>query len=97
MSSGNPTTRQPRPKPRPVGPQPSPSLDTPQHSSLKLDAPTLLQVLQSLGLGQDLLAQVEAKLSPPPKKEPGPEKRLTTLKGKILDVSATVGQVAQTV
>ena len=26
---------------------------------------------------------MEAKLSPPPKKEPGPEKRLTTLKGKI--------------
>ena len=36
-----------------------------------------------MGLGQDLLTQVEAKLSPPPKKEPGPEKRLTTLKGKI--------------
>ena len=30
------------------------------------------------------MSQVEAKLSPPPKKEPGPEKRLTTLKGKIL-------------
>ena len=43
-----------------------------------------MQVLQSLGLGQDLLAQVEAKLSPPPRKELGPEKRLTTLKGKIL-------------
>ena len=27
---------------------------------------------------------MESKLSPPPKKEPGPEKRLTTLKGKIL-------------
>ena len=54
-----------------------------QHSSLKLDASTLLQLLQSMGLGQDLLTQVEAKLSPPPKKEPGPEKRLTTLKGKL--------------
>ena len=84
VSNGNPSSRQPRPKPRPVGPQPSPSLDTPQHSSLSLDASTLLQLLQSLGLGQDLLTQVEAKLSPPPKKEPGPEKRLTTLKGKIL-------------
>ena len=39
-------------------------------------------MLQSLGLGQDLLSQVDSKLSPP--KEPGPEKRLTTLKGKIL-------------
>ena len=65
-----------------VGPQLS--LNTPQHSSLKLDASTLLQVLQSLGLGQDLLTQVEAKLSPPPPKEPGTERRLTTLKGKIL-------------
>ena len=82
-SNGNPTSRQPRPKPHPVGQQPSSSLNTPQHSSLKLDASTLLQVLQSLGLGQDLLTQVEAKLSPPPKKERGPEKRLTTLKGKI--------------
>ena len=46
-------------------------------------ASTLLQLLQSMGLGQDLLTQVEAKLSPPLKKEPGPEKGLTTLKGKI--------------
>ena len=55
----------------------------PQSTPPKLDTPTLLQVLQSPGLGQDLLAQLEAKLSPPPRKEPGPEKRLTTLEGKI--------------
>ena len=84
----------PRPKPHPVGQQPSSSLNTPQHSSLKLDASTLLQVLQSLGKGQDLLTQVEAKLSPPPKKEPGPEKRLTTLKGKIHMCQQQLVQVA---
>ena len=80
---GNPSVRRQQPQPRPVGPQPSPAATMPQHSSFKLDASTLLQLLQSMGLGQDLLTQVEAKLSPPPKKEPGPEKRLTTLKGKI--------------
>ena len=82
---GNPSVRRQQPQPRPVGPQPSPSpaATMPQHSSLKLDASTLLQLLQSMGLGQDLLTQVEAKISPPPKKEPSPEKRLTTLKGKI--------------
>ena len=83
VSNGNPSFRQQRPMPRQEGPQPSPSADMPQHSSLKLDASTLLQLLQSMGLGQNLLTQVEAKLSPPPTKEPGPEKRLTTLKGKI--------------
>ena len=80
---GNPSVRRQQPQPRPVGPQPSPAATMPQHSSLKLDASTLLQLLQSMGLGQDLLTQVEAKLSPPPKKEPSLEKRLTTLKGKI--------------
>ena len=81
---GNPSVRRQQSQPRPVGPQPSPAATMPQHSSFKLDASTVLQLLQSMGLGQDLLTQVEAKLSPPPKKEPGPEKRLTTLKGKIL-------------
>ena len=83
VGGGNPSFRRQQPQPRPVGPQPSPAATMPQHSSFKLDASTLLQLLQSMGLGQDLLTQVEAKLSPPPKKEPGPEKRLTTLKGKI--------------
>ena len=80
---GNPSFRRQQPQPRPVGPQPSPAATMPQHSSFKLDASTLLQLLQSMGLGEDLLTQVQAKLSPPPKKEPSPEKRLTTLKGKI--------------
>ena len=69
-----------KPKPKPVGLQTDPQPKAPsQPTPPKLDTPTLLQVLQSLGLGQDLLT----KLSSPPREEPGPEKRRTTLMGKI--------------
>ena len=84
QNSACPTTRHAKPKPKPVGLQTEPQLEAPSQSTPpKLDTPTLLQVLQSPGLGQDLLARVEVKLSPPPRKEPEPEKRLTTLVGKI--------------
>ena len=98
VSNGNPSTRQPRPKPRTVGPQPSPQSDLPQRSSLKLDTPILLQVLQSLGLSQDLLAQVEAKLSVFFFEERARSREEAHhFEGEDPDVSATIGQVAKTV
>ena len=97
VNNGNPTTRQPRPKPRTVGPQPSPQSDLPQHTSLKLDTPTLLQVLQSLGLGQDLLAQVKAKLFSSSEERARTREEAYHFEREDLDVSATFGQVAKTV